>query len=197
MKIEYKRTSAFTLIELLMVIAIIGVLASILIPAVGSVRKQANIAASKAQLSNYVNAIELFKGEYKYYPDFGQGRTGTESFEVSLDGADNSANFIIGLTGRATDGNALGASAETFGNRRRISFYSFTANEFLGGDAAGSSYQLADRFDNTKISLVIDNDGDGIVEPSLAGAPSEVRASVTAYVAAGDNGEPEYHLWDD
>ena len=63
------KKSAFTLIELLMVIAIIGILAGILIPTVGAVRKQANIAASKSQLSNYVNAIGMFKSEYKFYPD--------------------------------------------------------------------------------------------------------------------------------
>ena len=61
-----RNSSAFTLIELLMVIAIIGILAGILIPTVGSVKKQANIAASKSQLSNYVNAIGMFKSEYKY-----------------------------------------------------------------------------------------------------------------------------------
>lgn len=68
MRNNIKKISGFTLIELLMVIAIIGILAGILIPTVGAVRKQANIAASKAQLSSYVNAIQLFKGEYNYYP---------------------------------------------------------------------------------------------------------------------------------
>ena len=63
-----KKISAFTLIELLMVIAIIGILAGILIPTVGAVRTQANLAASRAQLSNYVNAIQMFKGEYGFLP---------------------------------------------------------------------------------------------------------------------------------
>ena len=66
-----KNIKGFTLIELLMVIAIIGILAGILIPTVGAVRKQANLAASKAQLTGYVNAIQMFKGEYGYFPFVG------------------------------------------------------------------------------------------------------------------------------
>ena len=77
-----KTKQAFTLIELLMVISIIGVLAGILIPTVGAVRKQANIAASKSQLSNYVTAMTVFKSEYGYFPL----ATGTaDSKEIKLD----------------------------------------------------------------------------------------------------------------
>ena len=61
-----------------MVIAIIGILAGILIPTIGAVRQQANIAASKAQLSAYVNAIQMFKGEYGYLP-FVSGKSDKES----------------------------------------------------------------------------------------------------------------------
>jgi len=105
-----KRRSAFTLIELLTVVAIIGILAGILIPTVGSVRKQANIAASKSQLSNYVTAIQQFKGEYGYFP-FAPAHvnggalisslTGTNDFIETLSGRDSSATLSLPLFGEA------------------------------------------------------------------------------------------------
>ena len=70
----------FTLVELLMVIAIIGLLASILIPTVGTVRENATIAAGKSQLSQYVNAVLQFKNEYGYYP-FARG---TKDYVIDL-----------------------------------------------------------------------------------------------------------------
>ena len=88
-----KQITGFTLIELLMVIAIIGILAGILIPTVGAVRKQANTAASKAQLSAYVNAIQMFKGEYGYLPFV----TGNSDKEVDL----SSASMCRGIHGDA------------------------------------------------------------------------------------------------
>ena len=195
MNIRNSQKNGFTLIELLMVIAIIGILAGILIPAVGAVKKQANIAAGKSQLGNYTNAIELFKGEYKYYPDFGQGRTGSESYEISLGSPGESRAFITGLSGRSPDGSTLGAAAEDFGNRRRIGFYSFSENEFLEGNSEGNGFQLADRFDNVNIVIVIDSDGNGVVDPAIASR--EVRAPVTAYVEEIDESQPGYFLWDE
>ena len=90
-----RKTSAFTLIDLLMVIAIIGILAGILIPTVGAVRKQANIAASKSQLSNYVTAIQLFKGEYSYYPFV------TGGADKTVDLSSQSTEFIETLSAPA------------------------------------------------------------------------------------------------
>lgn len=184
--------SAFTLIELLMVIAIIGILAGILIPAVGAVRKQANVAASKAQLSHYVNAIGLFKSEYKFYPAFGETATG-DSFEVPL--ATMSSVFIETLSGRDTSGNPLlPAKAKSTGNRKKVSFHSFSDSEFLlKDDDTIDQNQLADRFNNTNMIIVIDGDGDDFVKPSGA---SKMRRPVTAYVVADDEGEEEYTLWD-
>lgn len=52
--------SAFTLIELLTVIAVVGVLAAILIPAVGKVRHSANSSKSVSNLREIGKAVSLF-----------------------------------------------------------------------------------------------------------------------------------------
>lgn len=187
MKKHYKK--GFTLIELLMVIAIIGILAGILIPTVGAVKKQANIAASKSQLSGYVSAISMFKSEYGYYPFTGKVDVNAET------------KFIPALSGRpSTDASAAG-------NRRRIAFHSFSESEFyVNADGTASDDVLADRFSNPMIFFQIEGDGDGIIYPSPttidkpSGDSGSLRAEVTAWVEENVDtlyGEqPGYSLWD-
>ena len=183
----------FTLIELLTVIAIIGILAGILIPTVGAVRKQANIAASKSQISQYATAIEMFKGEYGYYPFVSGGS------DVVVDLASESTEFIKTLSARDP---SSGDKVSEGGNRRQISFHSFSESEFEIDDSGDpSDDQLADRFNNTNIKIMIDGDGDKRVSPSPESgsldAPDEVRSPVTAWVEADSNlGAPAYALWD-
>ena len=180
-----KKISGFTLIELLMVIAIIGILAGILIPTVGAVRTQANLAASKAQLSNYVTAITMFKGEYGYYP-FSDAQSNNGANINSL-----SSGFIETLSGR----NDSGETVSTGGNRRRISFHSFSESEFLLKDDDTLDYNIiADRFNNTQIFIAIDGDGDGDV--SVPGN-SKLKSPVTAYVVTDTTTDaPGYSLYD-
>lgn len=54
------KTSAFTLIELLTVIAIIGILAAILIPVTARVREQARLAACQSNLRQLGLAVHLY-----------------------------------------------------------------------------------------------------------------------------------------
>lgn len=56
---------AFTLIELLTVIAIIGILAAIIIPTIGKVRKSARRAECVSNLRQIVTAAHLFANEHK------------------------------------------------------------------------------------------------------------------------------------
>lgn len=184
----------FTLIELLMVIAIIGILAGILIPTVGAVRKQANIAASKSQLANYVTAMNMFKGEYGYYPlAAGTG----DSTEIDLD--TDSSDFMKALSGRDPESGALVEANDAQGNRRRIAFHSFSESELhLDATDLTVADQLADRFNNTNLFIVVDTDGDGFVSPDGPDgeAPGRLKMSVTAYADAnGDDNFQSYTLW--
>src|SRR5438045_7679958 len=67
---SYANKRAFTLIELLAVIAIIGILAAILIPTIGSAQTAARKAKTRSQFAQWAAAIEAFRQEYGYYPTF-------------------------------------------------------------------------------------------------------------------------------
>lgn len=153
------RRRAFTLIELLTVIAVIGILASILIPTVGAAKKAANKAKTKAQYVGWANALQNFKSTYGYYPTI-------FSAQGELDISQNSEDFIKALSGRDRNGN----SATTGGNRRAAGFYSFAEGEFeMADNGTISDTQLADAFNNPNITIYVDHDNDG----QITGLPAE------------------------
>ncbi|CAM2776766.1 prepilin-type N-terminal cleavage/methylation domain-containing protein [Rariglobus hedericola] len=152
---------AFTLIELLTVIAIIGILAAIIIPTVGSVKISANKAKSKAQFSQWSVSMGLFKNEYGYYPSIGTGNKVV------------AASFFGALTGKSYSG---GTASDLKGNSKKLSFYSASDSEvtlIANGDAADGL--LKDAFGNTDIVYFVDSNSDGIINdqdsPALSLAP--------------------------
>ena len=192
------RKRAFTLIELLTVIAIIGILAGILIPTIGQVQKRASIATSKAKLSQYLTALQSFKGEYGYYP-FSSILNGDH--ELDLSSTKSSKSFVETLSARLIDNPSRSTAGD--GNRRRIQFYNFTEDEISDGLDYESikADTIVDSFGNNDIRIVFDHDNDGVVRvPDPDGsitATKEIRASVTAYVKQNEVvGAPMYYIYE-
>ena len=66
---ENHRTRGFTLLELLMVIAIIGVLAATLIPNLFSARQKANLSSGQSFTRNVVTVVETLREQTGKFDD--------------------------------------------------------------------------------------------------------------------------------
>jgi type II secretion system protein G len=67
MKREYE--DGFTLIEMMIVVAIIAILVAILVPNFMRARAQAQTAACEANLKEIATALELYQTDHQEYPD--------------------------------------------------------------------------------------------------------------------------------
>ena len=64
---------AFTLIELLLVLVILGILAAIVVPKFSGRTEQARQAAAQTQIANFATALDAFEVDNGYYP---KGKSG-------------------------------------------------------------------------------------------------------------------------
>jgi general secretion pathway protein G len=77
MQVHHRRSRSsrgFTLIEVLLVLAIIGVIMAIAVPALMGRRRQANIEATRIQISAVENALDMYANDHDgIYPNSGDG----------------------------------------------------------------------------------------------------------------------------
>jgi prepilin-type N-terminal cleavage/methylation domain-containing protein len=164
---------AFTLVELLAVVAVIAILTGILVPTLGAARTSALKAKTRVQFSQWAAAFEQFRQEYGCYPS-----TGTDG---KLATAADALKFVRTLSGRNPDGSAVVNPADLNGNLKRIPFCAFTEVDFHDPDRPGSGVDysgnelLCDAFGRTEIGVLIDRNGDGFIKPADDGPVAAVR----------------------
>jgi prepilin-type N-terminal cleavage/methylation domain-containing protein len=164
---------AFTLLELLSVLAILGLLAGLILPSVGAARRSAHRAKSKVQFAQWAAAIESFRGEYGYYPAFDSSNL----VNGGVTAADHPFHDI--LAARKRDGTGLTAGgAAAVQNRKAIAFLLFSEADF---NAAGL---IRDAFDNTAIAVLVDKDLDGVIR---AGADFTTLPEVGGMIPSRDD----------
>jgi prepilin-type N-terminal cleavage/methylation domain-containing protein len=99
------RRAGFTLMELLIVILIIGVLASIIVPMISKARQHANAANTRALVANLATMITAYRGDFNAYP----GPLSNMEIAASMSGdAPNIAPGGAGATGANLAGPELG-----------------------------------------------------------------------------------------
>lgn len=68
MKFIKKNKKGFTLVELIVVIAILGILAAVVVPRVGEFRNQANISHDRSTLRTVQGAINMYHAQHGRWP---------------------------------------------------------------------------------------------------------------------------------
>lgn len=152
-----KKRSAFTLIEILVVLAIIGVLAMVMIPAVGFARSALTKTKTKARFNEWVTAIKQYKMAYGFYPTLGQSTSSGSDTHFNLGEGSNSEAFVKSLSGRDPEtGNKLTGTERTKYNRKATAFCDFSEEDYTQEDGTIEYGKLTDGFRNPYIHVVMD-----------------------------------------
>ncbi len=144
-----RKNKALTLVELITVVAVMGVLMAIILPVAAGAQRQYRRMETKAHFHRYSLALEQFKAEYGSYPQLG-----TSPVEINA----AAGRFVEMMTGRAVDGGSMADAEALAQNPKGLRFLEF------GGGELTQEGKLRDSLGGTDIWLYLDEDGDGFLD---------------------------------
>jgi prepilin-type N-terminal cleavage/methylation domain-containing protein len=170
----------FTLIELLTVIAIIGILASILVPAIGAVKRMANKTRTKVLFGQLQSAFINYRNTYNIYPIFPElgaikhaaaGQPNEIDYNFLLNGGGGILYKVLYAPG-AYNSSAAAKSANY--NQQGIQFLELDDNAITRDDPASDANPfIMDGFRNTQIGVVIHSGNQKTIAPQAFGVAVE------------------------
>ena len=165
----------FTLIEMLVVIGIIAILATIAIPAGQAVLKKARELQAKTQMKGLELAIKAYQTEYSRLPAL----ESPPPAEDNTEGYDTAAEDGRGIL-------AILIGTDTAKNPRSIPFYEPPPSK-SGGGGYTQAEGLVDIWGTNGYTMILDYNGDGrIANPYGDTDGEDVTASTIIYCAGQD-----------
>ena len=172
-KLARQKSSAFTLIELLIVIVIIAILASVAFPVTALVMEQARRSEANNEVTQIKNAISAYELEYSKLPfPPGNGGEGDLRLDTFQD------NIISVLSGYNVDG--LNPREKPFYQGKRAKDAKTREKPKGGVFGTDEQLQLADPW-GREYHIKIDSNYDNILEDLPGSEDEEVRASVAVW----------------
>lgn len=192
--------AAFTLIELLTVIAIIAILMGLLMSALGGAKDQARRTEAAATVRNIVNACKSYANDYGKFPPIEAGNTTFSSFGDSAKGKCTNQNTELFYVLRAI---SSGKNNDHVLNKRQQKYFEGPKAKDLknprSGFIDGNGYTasptapagaLMDPW-GTQYCVVLDNSGNDEIDMStfytdLSGKENILRFSAVAFSLGKD-----------
>jgi prepilin-type N-terminal cleavage/methylation domain-containing protein len=198
-----------SLIELLVVISIIGVLAGLILPAVGNVKKKAKIVQAQKDMADLKGSISVYQNDYSRLPassaaagvgsDFTYGTTGT-GYGTNIYNNNNvgyqagNAELMVMLTAGTFPGYTPHASIQNNAkNPRRNPYFNAKSSAATSGPGLGTDGVMRDPWGSPYI-IALDLNYDGWVSNSVYRL-DVLNTFNTGLVRVGPAGPPGANTW--